>query len=134
MRRVRPGGLLHPELLRAVARAGHGDWVVVADHGLPIPRGPQRVELGVRDGLPTVLEVVRALLEELVTESAILAAESRTSSTAWHEHALRAFNGLKVEYLDHERLKEGLKDSLIVVRTGERTPYANVVLVGGVDF
>jgi D-ribose pyranase len=117
-----------------VARAGHGDWVVVADHGLPIPRGPQRIELGVRDGLPTVLEVVRALLEELVTESAILASESRTNSKAWHEDALRSFNGLEVEYLDHERLKQGLKDSLIVVRTGERTPYANVVLVGGVDF
>ena len=125
---------MHPELLRAVARAGHGDWVVVADHGLPIPRGPERVELGVRDGLPTVLEVARALLDEMVTESALLASESRTASSAWHEEALRSCQGLEVGYLDHERLKEGLKDALIVVRTGERTPYANVVLVGGVDF
>jgi len=36
---VRPAGILHPGLLEVLARAGHGDVIVLAEAGLKIPRG-----------------------------------------------------------------------------------------------
>ncbi len=61
----------------------------------------------------------------------ILAEEMKdVSPELWHE-TLHRFSNIKVTYVSHEKLKELTKKSRAVVRTGETTSYANVILVSG---
>ncbi|AFD27035.1 D-ribose pyranase [Deinococcus gobiensis] len=130
-------GLLHPDLSALVARAGHTQTIVLADTGLPVPAGTPCIELGVTAGLPALLDVLRAVLTELVVEGATVAAETRQRSPEWYA-GLREVLGEVLEEapaeLPHEALKAALPHALAVVRTGETTPYANVILHCGVNF
>ncbi|MFB9991407.1 D-ribose pyranase [Deinococcus oregonensis] len=130
---MKSGGLLHPELLALIARVGHTDTIVIADVGLPIPRNVPRIELAVVAGLPDLLSVLRAVVAELVVESVTLASETRIHSPAFHHQLESVLHAPTVE-VDHETLKGMLHHAAAVIRTGETTPYANVILHCGVDF
>lgn len=138
---MKRGTLLHPELSRVVASLGHGDAVVVADAGLPIPSGVERIDLAFSPGKPAFMDVLEAVLSEMEVERAVLATEARALAPAEFHEALQArLRSLpKVgprgpEYVSHEELKRLSRSARAVVRTGEFTPYANVVLFSGVVF
>ena len=87
-----------------------------------------------RKGTPGFLETLDTILEELCVQEIILAEEMKdVSPELWHE-TLHRFPNIKVTYVSHEKLKELTKKSRAVVRTGETTSYANVILVSGVTF
>ncbi|MFQ6033933.1 MAG: RbsD/FucU domain-containing protein, partial [Candidatus Bipolaricaulia bacterium] len=44
------------------------------------------------------------------------------------------FRGIEIVELPHEELKGMLSKVKAVIRTGEATPYANVILESGVSF
>jgi D-ribose pyranase len=138
---MKRGTILHPDLARAVASLGHGDLVVVADAGLPIPPGVERIDLAYAPGKPAFLDVLEALLAEMEVERATLAAETRTATPAALRERLEArllalpkVRERGVELVPHEELKRLTRLARAVVRTGEFTPYANVVLHAGVVF
>ena len=130
---MKRSGLLHPELSALVARAGHTQTIVLADTGLPIPAGTPRIELGVSAGLPGLLDVLSAVLGELVVERVTVASETRAHSPEWHARLLGTLEQTPGE-ITHEAFKAALPGALAVIRTGEVTPYANVILHCGVNF
>ena len=113
---------------------GHTETLTVGDCGLPIPQETQRIDLALRKGTPGFLETLDTILKELCVQEIILAEEMKdVSPELWHE-TLHRFPNIKVTYVSHEKLKELTKKSRAVVRTGETTSYANVILVSGVTF
>lgn len=130
---MKHSGLLHPQLSALVAAAGHTQTILVADTGMPIPEGVTRIELGVAAGLPCLLDVLRAILGELVVEGVTIAQETAQHSPEWHRQLLSVLPVTPQE-ISHEELKARLPSTLAVVRTGETTPYANVLLHCGVNF
>lgn len=134
---MKKGGVLHPLLAQVVASLGHGDLLVVADAGLPIPPGPLRIDLAYAPGRPPFLDVVRVLLQEIEVEGAVLAQEIREKSPELYHHleeTLQGLPGLEVAYVPHEEFKGLVARAKAVVRTGEFTPYANLILRAGVVF
>jgi D-ribose pyranase len=133
---VKRRGLLHPELSRAVAGLGHGDLLVIADAGLPVPAGVLRIDLAFAAGRPPFLEVLEAVLEEMEVESVLLAEEIReVPPKDFYKQVLRYLESPSpVRYLPHEDFKRATENARVVVRTGEFTPYANVILQSGVVF
>ncbi|MCP3799465.1 D-ribose pyranase [Allokutzneria sp. A3M-2-11 16] len=129
---MRRRGILHGELSAALARLGHTDRVVVADCGLPIPAGPQVIDLAFSFGVPTFLQVLDGLLAELVVESAVVATEIDGSNPSCA--SALADRLPQARRIPHEELKWLLVGAKLVVRTGEASPYANVVLRCGVPF
>ncbi|BFV60780.1 D-ribose pyranase [Kitasatospora sp. CMC57] len=133
---MRTDGLWHPRLLQLISSLGHGDLLVVADPGLPVPPGVESIDLVWRRGDPPFLQVLEAVLDELVVEHADLAEELTDPAllagldSRFEQHGLTD----QVGRLPHERLKELTRSARAVVRTGEATPYANVVLRAGVPF
>lgn len=127
-------GLLNAPLSRVVAEMGHGDLLVIADAGLPIPPSVPRIDLAVRPGLPPFLEVLDAVLEELHVEKAIIAVEMVDRSPALYSAVQQRLGALPIERVPHETFKAMAAGARAVVRTGECTPYANVILVSGVIF
>jgi D-ribose pyranase len=129
---LRQGGLLNGRLLEVLARAGHTDVIVIADAGLPVPVQVELIDLSLRRGIPSLLEVFDAISDALIYEKAILAEEANGSPVL---DELRArLDGTPVEHVPHESFKEITAHALAVVRTGEFTSYANVALVAGVSF
>ncbi|MBX6341900.1 MAG: D-ribose pyranase [Thermomicrobiaceae bacterium] len=129
---MKRGGIINGALSGAIARLGHTDLVVVCDCGLPIPPGPEVVDLAFRFGVPSFETVLTGLLEEIVVEEAIAAEEVSERNPACAK--LLATLLPRLRHVPHEELKRLTRDARLVVRTGEATPYANVILRCGVAF
>lgn len=127
-------GIIHPRLAAVVAAMGHGDLLGIADAGLPVPLQVERVDLGFAPGKPGFLDVVRAILEELRVEAYVLAEESREACPQYVRTLQESLPEADAVWVDHEELKRLTAGARAVVRTGEFTPYANVLLRSGVDF
>ncbi|MDO5691965.1 MAG: D-ribose pyranase [Pseudomonadota bacterium] len=127
--------LLHAELSQVIASLGHGDMLVIGDAGLPIPDGPRRIDLAVTRGVPRLTEVLQAVLSEMQVESTVLAREALESADgdlpAWYPGTL---SGVARQIVPHAEFKRLGATARAIVRTGECTPYANIVLVAGVSF
>ena len=131
---MRKGELLNQPLTNIIAGLGHQDELVIADAGLPVPQQTERVDLALTAGVPGFLETVRVVLDELEVESAVIAEEMPAISPQMHQALLSVLDGLPVEVVSHEQFKEMTAQARAVARTGEFTPYANVILRAGVRF
>ncbi|WP_017975165.1 D-ribose pyranase [Actinopolyspora halophila] len=126
-------GILNAELAAHCAALGHTDRVAVVDCGLPIQADVPTVDLALVHGTPTFEATLAALLDELVVEAHTYAAESEseTRQQLLSAEAGRLGPGRSVP---HQDLKSLVGECAFAVRTGEATPYANVVLHCGVAF
>ena len=126
--------LLNSEISYEIAKIGHTQQLVIGDCGLPIPAGVKRIDLAVTDNIPGFLETLDAVLSEMQIEGVTLAEEIHQESEALEQAILQRFPGIPVRYVSHEAFKTGMRAAVCVVRTGEKTPYANIILQSGVNF
>lgn len=126
--------LLNAELSCLIARLGHGDLLVIGDAGLPIPDGPQRIDLAVTANLPRFIDVVRAVLSEMQVESAVVAVELPMRNPDVETALKGQLDGIPIAMVPHEEFKNLSAKARAIVRTGEFSPYANVILRAGVVF
>lgn len=146
-------GILHNDLARAVARMGHADILLIADRGFPFPNHDRTecIDLSVGRELPLVEDILKVVLEELEIEKVIIADETKTACPGKYEGFKKVLSGIKnkgndiieenIAHTDFKELalnggmdnEEGRKVA-VFVKTGEFTPYCNIMLVSGVDF
>ncbi len=132
----RTSGIINPQLSRVIAECGHTDSIVVADAGLPIPLGVERIDLAYRAGSPAFLDILDSLLAEFIVERAVISGEMETESPgmlAMVKERLEQF-GVSVEAVAHVEFKALTRDARAIVRSGEYTPYSNVMLFSGAPF
>ncbi len=132
---MRRTGVLHAELARHLSLLGHTDRFVIGDRGLPLPRGLPLIDLAVVPGVVSFSDVLGAVLEEVVIQAHAYATEARGGPA----EALLTSRATELgagEAVPHEDFKRLLRDERVVfaIRTGEETPYANVILEAGVPF
>lgn len=127
-------GILQAALAEAIASMGHTDLLVVADAGLPVPPGVQCIDLAVRCGVPGFLDVVSAIADELQIEHVIFADELLQRSDVMPQMLHDLIPDAPQEHCPHEEFKLRTANARAVVRTGECTPYHNVILQAGVVF
>ena len=139
---MKRGKLLNSEISAVIARMGHTDSLTIADAGLPIPDGCQRIDLALTEGIPAFKDVLTVVLEELCVEKIVLAEEIRNINPEGLEDILglladyEAQSGYKpsLTFISHEEFKEETEVSKAVIRTGETMPYSNIILYSGVTF
>ncbi len=129
---MRRSGIINAKLAGELARLGHMDHFVVCDAGLPIPAGPEVVDLAFRFGVPRFEVVLTGLLEELVVEAATAAEEVIKENPPSYELLSSRLPDLAL--VSHEQFKRLTGGAKLVVRTGEDTPYSNVILRCGAPF
>jgi len=143
-------GILNNELSKSVARLGHGDMLVITDRGFPFPRHEMTdcIDVSVGRDLPMVVDVLKVVLQELEIEKVIIADETKTISPHVYEEFKKIVGNVKnkgndivIENIPHPEFKDLVlngaldgKEVKVFVKTGEFTPYANIILVSGVDF
>ncbi|CAX57546.1 MULTISPECIES: D-ribose pyranase [Erwinia] len=139
---MKKGTLLNSDISSVVSRLGHTDSLTIGDAGLPIPAGPQRIDLALTHGIPSFLQVVHTVTEEMQVESAIIAEEIKSHNPKLHSDLLALLdllqqhqgNTISIQYVTHHQLKQQTQRSQAVIRSGECSPYANIILTAGVTF
>lgn len=131
---MKKDGILNAELLRVVAALGHTQTLVIGDSGLPVPKGVPCIDLSVVRGIPAFRDVLKAVAGELAVESAVYALEAETENPQIISELTEALSGVPLSAVKHEHFKQLTEEAAAIVRTGECSPYANVILVGGVNF
>jgi D-ribose pyranase len=129
-------GVLNAHLSHVIARLGHTDRLVVCDAGLPIPRSAELVDLALTRNVPRFLQTVGTILQEMEVDEAVVAAETEKVNPALYNDLKRLLPGVTIKSVTHEEFKQLTcqNGNITFVRTGEVTPFANVILISGVDF
>lgn len=129
-------GILNANLSRIIAAMGHTDKLVVCDSGLPIPKNSEVIDLALTTNIPRFLDTLKVILEELHIEEAVIAKEMLNGKNGLYNDTSRMLNGVKMKKVTHEKFKELTREkgNITFVRTGETTPYANIILISGVTF
>ena len=127
-------GILNKEISNVIAGMGHYQQLVICDAGFPIPRNTQRIDLALEPGIPDFLTTLRVILKELKVERIIIAQETKAFSHQRFQEMTAIFPGLEPQILSHVEFKKLSQDAIACIRTGECTPYSNIILVSGVTY
>lgn len=127
-------GLLNSSISDVISKMGHTDGLAIGDCGLPIPDQTQRIDVALIKDVPGFIQTLKAVLSELQIEEVEIAKETMEVSPGLYEEINKVIGSVKIKLITHEELKENLKLCKAVIRTGEQTPYANIILRSGVVF
>lgn len=127
-------GIINQPISATIAGLGHTDTVVIADAGLPISRETRRIDLALKAGVPAFLDTLEVILTEMQVERAIVAAEMLDVSPKLYEAVTELLGDIPLDTVPHDSFKQQTRSAQAVIRTGEFTPYANIILVAGVVF
>lgn len=123
-------GILNPNVLSLLARVRHTNTLVIADRGFPFWPVIETVDLSLVDDVPTVLQALRAIRKNFVIGQAFMAAEFlRVNPAAAQADFAAALDGIPLTHEPHEEFKKRVPAAIGLIRTGDTTPYANMILV-----
>lgn len=133
--------LIHPEILAALAAAGHGSRVLISDgnfpHATATPAGARRVFLNLSPGRVTVTEVLEAVAPTVPLEAAaVMRPHDADVPAVLGEYRSLLPPGLPVEVVDRLDFYELTRrpEVTLAVATGDQRLYANLLLtIGYVD-
>ncbi len=128
-------GILNSSIAKVLADLGHTDTIVIGDCGLPVPAGVPKIDLALKLGTPSFMDVVKEVAKYMEIEKVEIAAEMQDKNTIVYEAMKVLFS--KQEWIvdeNHEAFKAATKNAKAVIRTGEITPFANVILHSNVIF
>ncbi|MBU5365411.1 D-ribose pyranase [Enterococcus devriesei] len=126
--------VINSDISRVIAQMGHFDQLSIGDAGMPVPQTTEKIDLAVDNGIPSFMDVLNNVLEELEVQRIYLAEEIKTENPAMLKKIQDRLPETPVTFIPHSEMKANLKDSHAFIRTGEMTPYANILLESGVVF
>ena len=125
-------GFLNGQIDAALTRQGHMDLMMVVDAGFPVPDHVELIDIALRPDMPTVPEVLVELAKVHSVEKLIMAEETRRHNPGYFEAVTgNPWPGVEVEVRAHTELKALSHKVKTIIRTGEFTAWANIILVSG---
>ncbi len=137
---MKRNGILNSDISRVLSYMGHTDRICIGDCGLPVPEETERIDLSVTFGQPRFMDVLKEVTKDMKIEKIILAEEIKEQNPEMLSEILTLFESVEtgfkpeIEYVSHADLKNLTRDCKAVIRTGETTPYANIILQSGCIF
>ncbi len=133
---MKRNGILNSEISRVLSYMGHTDCIAIGDCGLPIPDETERIDLALAFGIPTFMQTLEIVAKDMKIEKIVLAEEIKEKNPDVLHDIEALFDGqeIEVEFVSHSELKSKTKQCKAVIRTGETTPYANIILQSGCIF
>lgn len=127
-------GVINTSLSRVISELGHTDKLAIGDAGMPVPKGTEKIDLAVSANLPSFIDVLKNVLLEMEVQEVILADEIRTKNPKQLTAVRQIFPDALITLIPHAEMKKDLANTVAFVRTGEMSPYSNIILVSGVTF
>ena len=135
-------GILNSDIARVLAYMGHTDTLAIGDCGLPVPDTTERIDLALEFGKPSFMDVLKPVSKYMTIEKIVLAEEIREQNPKMLAQIEQLFKEIEqetgekaeVEFVSHIELKKRTGSCKAVIRSGETTPYANIILQSGCIF
>ena len=130
--------LLHPEILAALGGAGHGSQILIADGNYPFETcsspTARRVFLNLAPGLLTATDVLSVLVDAIQIEAAHVMVPDVGEEPPIFGEFRSLLNGMELYILRRFDFYDAARspDLALVIATGERRIYANILLTIGV--
>ncbi|PIC68074.1 D-ribose pyranase [Sporosarcina sp. P21c] len=125
-------GMINREIAAMLAKMGHTDQLTIADCGLPIPEGVPCIDLSYAVGKPGFTEILLELMKDFQAEKVYIASQIKAENPTVYNEITQL--QCPIDELTHDQLKEQSRQSKFIIRTGEATPYANIIVQSGVIF
>ena len=93
---MRKTKLINSEVSYTISKMGHTDTLTIGDCGLPIPKDVNRIDLALTHGIPTFLETLDTVLEELCVEEITIASEIKEKNIEIYNEILKRFENIKI--------------------------------------
>lgn len=126
--------VINSDISRVISQMGHFDKLSIGDAGMPVPFSIEKIDLAVTKGIPSFMDVLSNVLEELEVQRVFLAEEIKTENPQMLEMITKKIPTTPISFIPHSEMKHNLRDCHAFIRTGEMTPYANILLESGVVF
>ncbi|MEJ1319083.1 D-ribose pyranase [Latilactobacillus sakei] len=131
---MRKTKVINTQISSVISDMGHFDTLSIGDLGMPVPIGTKKIDVAIENGVPSFIQVLTNILSELEVQKVYLANEIKTANPEQLE-AIKALIGeTPIEFINHSQMKQDLNKAKAFVRTGEMTPYSNIILESGVVF
>lgn len=127
-------GILNSDISRVLSYMGHTDKICIADCGLPIPEETERIDLALAFGIPSFIETLENVALDMKIEKIYLAEEIKNNNSEVLIKIKEIITDAEVEFISHSEFKNMTRECKAVVRTGENSPYANIILQSGCIF
>jgi D-ribose pyranase len=124
-------GILHPGICELLASTGHTDYITICDRGFPVPDDPRRIDLALVDGIPTIPQVLQAIAAEWAIDRVIVTHEMAEVSPGHLESIRTAAGDAPLQAMSHLELKHLSRTAKATIRTGDTTPWGNIIIVSG---
>jgi len=125
-------GILNPHILALLARVRHTNALVISDRGFPFWPQIETVDVSLVADVPTVLQVIAAVRQNFQATQAFMAREFKANnSKVTQQKFARALKGVPVTYERHVDFKKRVPGAIGLIRTGDTTQYANLILISG---
>jgi D-ribose pyranase len=122
-------GILNPAINSLLSRVRHTNTLVIADRGFPYWPQIETVDITLVDDIPRVLDVLTAIRPNFVIGAAFMADEFRVANAQETQQAFaRALSGIQIAWEPHVEFKRRVPRSIGLIRTGDTTQYANIIL------
>ncbi|AYW46524.1 D-ribose pyranase [Tetragenococcus koreensis] len=126
---MKKNGILNSEISKVLSDLGHTDQIVIADAGLPVPEGVKKIDLALTANMPTFVNTLKAVLDDMAIEKVFLAEEINTKNRDLEEEIFGLMDkDVAYNYVSHEEFKNLTEGARAIIRTGECTPFANIIL------
>ena len=130
---MKKGTVINTQLSQVIADMGHFDLLGIGDAGMPVPADTWKIDLAVSRNLPSFMDVLKNVLTELQIQKVYLAEEIKTQNPKQLEQIQQLIDE-PIVFIPHDQMKKDLSKTKAFIRTGEMTPYANILLESGVTF
>ncbi len=127
-------GILNSSISKILSDMGHKDSICIADCGLPIPSEVTKIDLALSYGVPSFIDVLEVVLDDLEVEEIILAEEIKIENPEYLKKVTELLPNAIVTYISHETFKKEINHSKAVIRTGDNKAYSNIILKSGIYF
>ena len=106
--------VINSDISRVIAQMGHFDKLSIGDAGMPVPRTTEKIDLAVTNGVPSFMEVLNNVLEELAVQRIYLAEEIKTANAQQLKAIKKLINDdVEIKFIAHSEMKEMLKSPSI---------------------
>jgi D-ribose pyranase len=122
-------GILNPHIASLLARVRHTNTLVIADRGFPFWPTIETVDVSLVDDVPTVLQVLHAVRANFQVGHAWMAEEfCGANGVKVQSSFAAALHGVELTYEPHVEFKRRVPHAIGLIRTGDTTQYANIIL------
>jgi len=123
-------GILNPGINSLLSRVRHTNMLVIADRGFPFWSGVETVDISLVDDIPSVLQVLNAIMPNFNIGQIYMAEEFLAENTPEVcDSFARAFGETPIEFEPHVDFKKRVPAAVGLIRTADTIQYANMILV-----